>query len=604
MAGQVLQVPAALAAAGSIASQVVGMGLGVQEGFSWKGVALSALSGGVGAGLGDWANLGTTAGTWPNAMVRAAVGNALTQTSAVVLGLQPKFDWRGVAASAVGAGVGHAVGDALGLRADTTGQNPGVQTFTQLAKRLATGLLAGTAAAVARGGKVAIQQLATDAFGQALADGFMDGLREPVRAVGGGGGGGGGASVSSRSGGSSVSAMASGWGDRNGSDVQSDGFVPAMAYDYENGSDLQSDASQPSVYALSGGGDGLGLRASGGEGLRFGGLRARGVPEISFSSQQEARILNGQTVSDIDPYTGSMEQTADASAAIRRHTEALRQGWNREGWSVLQGERPIVYDLASSTRTFLGAMTGFDAMGAAQSSFAQGNYVNGSLQTLQAFGEAGMTVFGFGAGGAANGLRAGGMTASEMAAVRATYVESKINPSAAMAPGVEFATVNGKKVFPQTYSQLYHGTDNTTLGLPSSMSADEVAQKLYREGLPVRGTNIDLIEHTINNAPDRAFRGTTTAPLSQEKNAGASYWAMERSDQPIVLEIKNVPGYDVNAALDGRVRTYRGWEGNPRFGEQEIAVPGAISPGNISRIGVPIVKPNGQPGIDWLPRKQ
>ncbi len=164
-------------AVGSIASQVVGMGLGVQEGFSWKGVGMAALSS-MFSGLFKGDLLGTTANTWPNAMVRAAVGNALTQTSAVVLGLQPKFDWRGVAASAVGAGVGHAVGDALGLRADTTGQNPGVL----LAKRLATGLLAGTAAAVARGGKVAIQQVATDAFGQALADGFMDGLREPVRA--------------------------------------------------------------------------------------------------------------------------------------------------------------------------------------------------------------------------------------------------------------------------------------------------------------------------------------------------------------------------------------------------------------------------------------
>ncbi len=92
----------------------------------------------------------------------AAVGNALTQTSAVVLGLQPQFDWRGVAASA----------------------------------------------------------------------------------------------------------MAAGWGDRNESDVQSDGFVPAMAYDHENGSDVQRDASPPSGYALSGGG----------EGLRFGGLRAQGGP--------------------------------------------------------------------------------------------------------------------------------------------------------------------------------------------------------------------------------------------------------------------------------------------------------------------------------------
>jgi hypothetical protein len=59
--------------------------------------------------------------------------------------------------------------------------------------------------------------------------------------------------------------------------------------------------------------------------------------------------------------------------------------------------------------------------------------------------------------------------------------------------------------------------------------------------------------------------------VSQEKNAGAAYWADEGG---IVIELKNVPGYDVNAALEGRVRTVRGYEGNPKFGEQEIAVPG------------------------------
>ena len=45
-----------------------------------------------------------------------------------------------------------------------------------------------------------------------------------------------------------------------------------------------------------------------------------------------------------------------------------------------------------------------------------------ALQLMQAFGEAGTTVFGFGgAGSATAGLRAGGMSAGELAGVRATY---------------------------------------------------------------------------------------------------------------------------------------------------------------------------------------
>ena len=64
-----------------------------------------------------------------------------------------QFDWRGVAASAVGAGVGEAIGTKFG---------------TDFGGRLAKSLVAGTAAAVMRGGKIAIQQVMVDAFGQTI----------------------------------------------------------------------------------------------------------------------------------------------------------------------------------------------------------------------------------------------------------------------------------------------------------------------------------------------------------------------------------------------------------------------------------------------------
>ncbi|SDJ83540.1 LysM peptidoglycan-binding domain-containing protein, partial [Variovorax sp. OV700] len=154
-------------AVGSIASQAVGIAIGAQDSFSWKGVALGAIGGGVTAGLGGAGLLPDTGNVFLNGAIRGAVSSTLTQGIAVVTGLQDKFSWKSVAASAVGAGVGAAAGPAIGKAfGEAFGNNAG----SAFAARLATGLVAGTAAAVMRGGKVAIQQVATDAFGNALGD--------------------------------------------------------------------------------------------------------------------------------------------------------------------------------------------------------------------------------------------------------------------------------------------------------------------------------------------------------------------------------------------------------------------------------------------------
>ncbi len=156
---------AGAAAVGSIASQLAGNALGVIDGFSWKSVAISALSAGISTGLPPIPGFGE--GT-AQIMAKAAVGNALTQGVAVITGLQDKFDWKGVAASAAAAGVGAEIGQALGLRDP---QAVASMTFgEQLLKRTITGLAAGTTAALMRGGKVATQQIATDAFGNALGE--------------------------------------------------------------------------------------------------------------------------------------------------------------------------------------------------------------------------------------------------------------------------------------------------------------------------------------------------------------------------------------------------------------------------------------------------
>jgi len=100
--------------------------------------------------------------------MRAAAGNALSQGIGVVTGLQEHFDWKGVAASAVGSGVGWGMNNALGLtdaNGQLTGRYGGVEQF---ARAGLSGFAAGTAAAVMRGGRISVQQVATDAFGNAL----------------------------------------------------------------------------------------------------------------------------------------------------------------------------------------------------------------------------------------------------------------------------------------------------------------------------------------------------------------------------------------------------------------------------------------------------
>jgi len=157
------------AAVGSIVSQAVAVATGVQEKFSWKQVGMSAIGGAVSGGMGNWAALGGEATGFGNTVIRAAVGNMASQGIGVATGLQDKFNWRAVAASAVGAGVGHAVGESLGLPAN--GARPGGMQWGEfIAKTTVKGMAAGLTTAAARGGRIAVQQVAVDAFGNALGE--------------------------------------------------------------------------------------------------------------------------------------------------------------------------------------------------------------------------------------------------------------------------------------------------------------------------------------------------------------------------------------------------------------------------------------------------
>jgi YD repeat-containing protein len=90
-------------AAASIASQAFQIATGAQDRFDWRGVGLSALSGGVSGGLGTVSSL--SGSSFAAGATRGAISSVITQGVAVATGLQDKFDWTGVAVAAVVSGV-------------------------------------------------------------------------------------------------------------------------------------------------------------------------------------------------------------------------------------------------------------------------------------------------------------------------------------------------------------------------------------------------------------------------------------------------------------------------------------------------------------------
>jgi hypothetical protein len=177
------------AAVGSIVSQGVAMAVGLQDKFSWQRVGMSAIGSVATAALpvGAFTSaLGQTGGM----AVRAAVGNAIGQGIGVATGLQDKFDWRGVAASAAATFVSEALRDTI-MGAETTNAAGGYVGRTgglvgalggseaaKIAGSTVLGIASGATASLARDGKVSIQQVAVDAFGNALGESIAGALQQ------------------------------------------------------------------------------------------------------------------------------------------------------------------------------------------------------------------------------------------------------------------------------------------------------------------------------------------------------------------------------------------------------------------------------------------
>ncbi|NQY38274.1 MAG: hypothetical protein HRT37_25735 [Alteromonadaceae bacterium] len=126
-AGTAIGSGAIAGAAGSIASQVVGIGLGQQEGFNWGQVAMAAVGGGIGGGISEAAGVGnieqsikgvktslTTLNKAGSQYVLNGLGRAVTAAGSgvgvaavsKVINGHSGFSWANIAASAASASIG------------------------------------------------------------------------------------------------------------------------------------------------------------------------------------------------------------------------------------------------------------------------------------------------------------------------------------------------------------------------------------------------------------------------------------------------------------------------------------------------------------------
>jgi hypothetical protein len=169
-------------------------------------------------------------------------------------------------------------------------------------------------------------------------------------------------------------------------------------------------------------------------------------------------------------------------------------------------------------------------------------------------------------------------------APESTEAEKTTAAQPTVAPSSEPRAIlpNGRALPPHSMSGGFHGTN-----IPP-----EVATK---EGLPARGNDWRLLEHTQEN-PDSAFRGTTAIVSDPVNEGGAAYWAGEGG---YVYEIRGVPTWDVNQALEGQVPTPGGYRGNIMYGENELAIPARVPAEKIVRWGVVKSAAGGRLRVEW-----
>ena len=117
-------------------------------------------------------------------------------------------------------------------------------------------------------------------------------------------------------------------------------------------------------------------------------------------------------------------------------------------------------------------------------------------------------------------------------------------------------------------------------------TSDLTPDVVFTEGVPLKGVCVDLLRHAGKGSGSR-FRGTTPILVVNEAlGQGAMCWADVGG---WVYELDNIPGWDVERLLDGKVPTASGFGGAPYPGEMEGAIDSRI-PGSMIRRGGQVMR--------------
>ncbi|WP_229445308.1 HNH/ENDO VII family nuclease [Massilia sp. Leaf139] len=162
---------AAGAALGSIASQMAGVAMGMQDKINWRAVGSSALTGGLtfGAGAGLSA-LGA------NQVVTAVANNIIGQGVGKMMGTQEHFSWKSVAVSAISAPIMSAVKGGIGK--ELAGAPASV---VSLAQNSTSALVSATVRMVVTGGRISWAAVAADAVSSTIGDSIEASRRDQLR---------------------------------------------------------------------------------------------------------------------------------------------------------------------------------------------------------------------------------------------------------------------------------------------------------------------------------------------------------------------------------------------------------------------------------------
>jgi hypothetical protein len=175
---------------------------------------------------------------------------------------------------------------------------------------------------------------------------------------------------------------------------------------------------------------------------------------------------------------------------------------------------------------------------------------------------------------------------------RPRYANDPVRPKVPGVPEQRAILPGGESIPPDSYSGGFHGTK-------------EPPEQVMKSGLPARGNNWDLHNHAeelwhyepaSQQVNDSAFRGTSSVPSDPANESGAAYFAGEGG---YVYEIRRVPTWDVNKALQGRVGQTGSIRGNLMHGEGEYAIPARVTPDKIKRWGVVKSNSRGQLYVEW-----